>query len=614
MIEFRKMQVEGFGSIIESTKIKLNRPGVNIVIGEIGSGKTTMFSPLRWVISGKTLKGTKDPSTWKHLRPKDYKGPSVTLFFRKDGKKFELTRAIKGRKSILTLTDSKGNNLLKDNKIKNQEYIFEFLGFNDEILVNSIIFGQRMKRLIEASGPDKKKLFEEAFNASFLKEARDSSKVDLDIEKGKLYDLEQEQAILNEKHSGKHSLYVQVKTQIDNFEAQQEESRKSLQKKLKSIDIDPDFDEKKAQKRIDLIKAKLVKEQKRYYQELSDSRVAQDNLGRAERNLKKARADKKELEAELDEIEAHTKKVNNKTCQYCGSKLNNLSQAKALKKLEKRKDAIEAKLYSTETQLLDFAAELEKLRENSKNSLLSMMDTHEDNIKNYENKISSLEKKLINQRMNKERIKSVQASLMELKHKVPPAMPKGLKEELSEIADRLARNHYVMEKLQKNIENINWVYNDLLGNKGLKSYIFDTMLAKLNSLLTHYEQFIGFRVEFRVDLDSGNKDIYTICYKDGELIFYEDLSGGQKQLVDSVTTFALYELITEDKPTNLMILDEPFEGLSESASELIYELIQDKNKGNKSIFIISHNINLQHSSDKIIRVGIEEGQTKLKIL
>lgn len=614
MIEFRKMQVEGFGSIIQSTEIKLNRPGVNIVIGEIGAGKTTMFSPLRWVISGKTLKGTKDPSTWSHLRPKDYKGPSVTLTFKKDGKKYELTRAIKGRKSILTLIDKEGNNLLKDNKLKNQEFIFEFLGFNDEVLVNSIIFGQRMRRLIESSGPDKKRLFEEAFNASFLKEARDSSKVDLEIEKGKLSDLEHDQEILKEKYNGKYSLYKQAKEQIDNFETQQEEAKKNLQKKLKAIPINPDFDEKKANIRIGKLKDKKNVEQQRYYQQLSDSRTTQTNLSRVEKNLKKARADKKELEAALDEIERHTKKVNDKTCQYCGSKLNDIKQAKALKKLETKKDGIEAKLYSLETQILDFAEELEKLRETSKNSLDSMISTHEDNIKNYEKKISRLEKDIMEHKMNKERIKSIKASLIELKHKVPPAMPKGLNKELKDLKKSLSQNEEVIEGLQKSVENINWVYNDLLGNKGLKSYIFDTMLAQLNSLLTHYEQFIGFRVEFRVDLDSGNKDIYTICYKDGELIFYEDLSGGQKQLVDAVTTFALYELITSDKPTNLMILDEPFEGLSESASELIYDLIQEKNRDNKSIFIITHNLNLQHSSDKIIRVGIQNGQTKLKTL
>lgn len=617
MIKFKKLLVKGYGSIIHETKIKLDRPGVNIVIGEIGVGKTTMFSPLRWVISGKSLKGTRDVATYEHLRPKDWDGTHVTLFFQKDGEKFELTRGVKGRKQILTLTDSAGKNYLTGQKIKNQETIFEFLGLNDEVLVNSIIFGQRMKRLIESSGPDKKKLFEEAFNASFLKDGREAAKADLDIEKDNLSNLTHNQDILKEKLKGSRLLIAQVKEQRANFKKKQKEAKDNLNKKLKAIEktYDSLFDEASIVKKINKHKHTLNSIQSEYYQKLADNRSAEGKLEKAKRNHKKALADKKELEADFNEIyEKGIEVSESKKCEYCGGKLSDINHARALKRLEKTKKGIEAKLYSTETAVLEFAADVEKLTLSSKKSPMEVLDELEAKRKDYDKRIASLEKKNFNQRIAKEQIKSIKASLKELENNTPPPTPQRLILEMMETEAEVANNEIIIEQLETKIEDLNWVYNDLLGNKGLKSYIFDTMLLNLNNLLVYYEQFIGFRVEFKVDLDSGNKDIYTVCYRDGHLAYYEDLSGGQKQLVDAVTTFALYELIAQDKPTNLMILDEPFDGLSETASELIFELIQDKNKGDKSIFIITHNLSLQNSSDKVIRVGFDNGHTKLKIL
>lgn len=617
MIKFKKMMVEGYGSIISPTKIKLNRPGVNLVIGETGAGKTTLFSPLRWVISGKSLKGTKDVKTWPWMQPEGYKGPSVTLFLEKDGKKYELHRSSKGRKELLTLKDEEGKNLLNDRKKNNQDKIFEFLGFNDEVLVHSIIFGQRMKRLIESSGPDKKKLFEEAFNASFLKDARDSSKADLDMERAELNRVEREMALLTEKIYGKEALLDRVKEERKSFKKNQKEKKNNLLIKLKNAqkEHDPSIEEGLLEVRIKNLKRRVDETNKKYYQELSDSRQKDSKLERARKNLKKAKSDKEALEWELNKVSNSISSLNaDGKCPSCGGKLSDIKKAKSLKELNRSWEGIDKKLYSLETQILEFAAEVEKLEKSSKKSSKRLIDQLEKDKKNYEKKIATLEKKIFNNRIADERIKSIKASLYELEQNTPPPIPQNLVYELEDLNNGYDGYEKIREELKESVEDLNWVYNDLLGNKGLKSYIFDSMLESLNNLLVYYEQFIGFQVEFKVDLESGNKDIYTVCYKDGEMIFYEDLSGGQKQLVDAVTTFALYDLVSEDKPTNLMIMDEPFEGLSESASEIIYDLIQDKNKDDKSIFIITHNINLQNSSDKVIRVGAVNGETKLKIL
>lgn len=48
-----------------------------------GKGKSTILSALVWAIYGKNLKGVSEVNTWKQVRPKDYKGTKVQVYFQK---------------------------------------------------------------------------------------------------------------------------------------------------------------------------------------------------------------------------------------------------------------------------------------------------------------------------------------------------------------------------------------------------------------------------------------------------------------------------------------------------------------------------------------------------
>jgi DNA repair exonuclease SbcCD ATPase subunit len=169
------------------------------------------------------------------------------------------------------------------------------------------------------------------------------------------------------------------------------------------------------------------------------------------------------------------------------------------------------------------------------------------------------------------------------------------------------------KELKIQIDNLKWAINDALGNKGLKAYIFDSMLQELNNLLKYYEQFIGYRIEFNVDLDSANKDIYTLCYIDKHQCLYEELSGAQAQLVDIATSFALNDLVTQGRPMNIMVFDEVMDNLDEENEDIVYDLITNKSL-TTTIFLITHSLAYQNASTKIIRMGYNKklGQTLYK--
>ena len=179
MIEFNKIYIEGFCSIT-SLEMPLNTQKITIVRGPNGYGKSNFLSAIVWALYGNNLKGISDVNTWKKFRTKDYKGTKIELYFKPgDGKIHKIIRCLEYKGEV---EGAKGNNRLiylidaepvKDKtKVQIQALIDKNLGMSYNLFINSIMFGQGMKRLIQESGSDKKNLFEEIFSLNYITKAK----------------------------------------------------------------------------------------------------------------------------------------------------------------------------------------------------------------------------------------------------------------------------------------------------------------------------------------------------------------------------------------------------------------------------------------------------------
>jgi DNA repair exonuclease SbcCD ATPase subunit len=93
------------------------------------------------------------------------------------------------------------------------------------------------------------------------------------------------------------------------------------------------------------------------------------------------------------------------------------------------------------------------------------------------------------------------------------------------------------------------------------------------------------------------------------MIPYEDLSGGQSQLIHVAIAFAISDVVDGENGCNLLILDEIFEHLSSENVDLISELIMMKSQ-NKSVHLITHLEKFNPVNSRIIRLGLVKGKTK----
>jgi DNA repair exonuclease SbcCD ATPase subunit len=85
---------------------------------------------------------------------------------------------------------------------------------------------------------------------------------------------------------------------------------------------------------------------------------------------------------------------------------------------------------------------------------------------------------------------------------------------------------------------------------------------------------------------------------------YRGLSGGEKKRVDFCICLGFQELVRgRARPINILLFDEPFEGLDEVGIEGVVEVLQETRSGpNQVVFVISHQEEMRAHFDEEMRV------------
>ena len=257
-------------------------------------------------------------------------------------------------------------------------------------------------------------------------------------------------------------------------------------------------------------------------------------------------------------------------------------------------------------------------------ALLKVMDSFED-MDNYRLKLDSLNEKLKkleieDVKYNKyqsdlrdidDDLESVKDQLDKLKNEKLKVLSPKYKADIENIRGRLRKVDEDYHNKELELVDYNWLIEDPLGNNGIKAYLFDSSLDFLNVELSKYAEILGFRISFEIDLSSTRKEFCTLIERDGRIIDYDELSGGEKQLVDISMAFAMNQALTISKGINIAFLDELFESLSSDNIELVIQLVREVYR-DKTLFLISHHDSLPFSNVKILEVEKRNGLSYYK--
>ena len=566
MIQFGNIIIEGFCSI-PYLELNLGSKGITVIRGATGEGKTTILSALVWGAYGKNLKGKSDVNTWEKYRPKNYNGTKVEIYFGKDGKTHKITRCLKYKGEV---NGAKGKDRLiyeidavevsEKNKGEIQALINADLGMSYSLFMNSILFGQGMKRLIQESSSDKKDLFEEIFELEYISKARD-------IAKDYYTEALREYNEISQKYSSSKEKKQSIQRMLDDLKKQANHVKNDLSSRVKVLE-----------KKLSLL-AKAKKEN-----ELKET-VTYKN--RIEQRIQEARDNQKEL---LNKINDAKKKTRVSLEEFIGVIIKLLKRGdikNSLKRLMEVKKAF---------------GDIERLQD--KCSKLA------DKISNYRDKLEELrdqeyEANKVQRDIDLTHVE-IKKLLSEKRAGVNLGLIKKYKTQLSTISDKLQSIESEMEEKRAKVDNYKWVMDDPLGNRGIKAFLFESSLDILNETLESYSEVLGFSILFYVDIQGVKKDFNTQIIMDGIEVSYEELSGGQKTLVNIAMAFAMNEVMTKAKGINIAFLDEVFENLSSEYVDLVIGLIRKIYK-DKTLYLISHQESLPIPNARVLTVTRERG-------
>lgn len=570
MLTFTTMNVVGFCSI-ENLHIPLNPSCTILIKAPNGKGKSTILSALVWAIYGKNLKGVSEVTTWEKVRPKDYQGVMVEVFFQKGEHIYKIIRC---QKCNIVLEDgAKGKDrliLMKDNEVVNvkgknklQDAINAELGLSYTLFMNSIMFGQGIKRLIQESNSDKKKIFEEVFDLEFLNIAKGIAMQDKNNLLAQANEVEHQSALLKKELEANKEAYFDLRDREKGFKEKIKSERRELKKD-----------------REDLTK-QLIKKQ----QQLKDE---------VEKSLKV------KIKKHTDYVDVLKSKIKYNRI------VSGVSLPDFVKKLKIQLDKGHYKRAKESVDIIYKAIiNSDKLQEEYEDALGRL-----DELRTTNEKYKRLQKECDDIASD---IADIDEELEKLKQEKLKVMSPKYKEKLKEIRKTLRRVDEDYHNKELELENYNWLINDPLGNNGIKAYLFDSSLDMLNRTLDKYSQVLGFRIEFNIDLGTARKEFFTLIERDGQIIDYNELSGGERQLCNVAMAFAMNESLTASKGINLAFLDEVFESLSSDNVEVVTSLIRHT-FANKTLFLITHLDSLPLSNTKILQVEKVNGLSRYQLL
>lgn len=532
MIEFKKIIIEGFCSI-GTLELPLNNNGITIIKGANGLGKTTIFSALVWVLYGKTLKGISDVNLWKKFRTKDYKGTKVEIYFESNNSIHKIIRCqnytedvdgAKGGSRLIYLIDAE--QVKEKGKLKLQSLIEKNLGMSYNLFINSVMFGQGMKRLIQESGSDKKQLFEEIFELNYISKARK-------IAQDKYNELRVELDGLMEKLESNQNYIDSILSDLNYTKSKRDNFKSELANKVKSY------------------KDKII---------LSTKRV--DELA-----LKTNKVDINQHNKTIEDIKRKITLYQNKV-----SDLKKLQKVPLQDLVNEVIELLENKEYT------ESISKLKTIRDSfsSSESYILRISKLQNKLTNEIESKNSLEKTILTLKYAKEEVKSLESRLKELKSQNPDfeSVINKQSKKLENYKKSISQIKSQIQELEKQVNLYKWAYSEPFGNNGIKAFIFESSLSELNNLLSSYSEVLGFNIKFMVDLNSSRKDFVVNINLEGVEVFYEELSGGQKQLVNLAMALAMNQIITQSKGVNIAFLDEVFESLSYDNIEVVIGLIK----------------------------------------
>ena len=545
MIIFKQVSWKNFLSTGDNpTTVFFDRSPTTLIIGENGSGKSTVLDALTFGLFGKPFRGINKSQLINTINEK---GLLVEIDFSIGKKQFKIRRGVKPN-----LFEIIQNGKLLDqtaNVRDYQEYLEKvILKLNYKSFTQIVVLGSStFEPFMQLKQSDRRTIVEDLLDIRIFSTMNGILKQKNSELKNDMGTLEIEKGLYNQK----------IKIQQDYIEKLNEDSDSIISQKEKEI---KQFESKRkiATGTLASLNSEIGTLGKKILNEDSEKKKSSEyEKVQSQIELKLHNAEK-----ELEFYE------NNSTCSTCKQVIDDEFKKEKLidisKKIDDKKDGLDklqTEIDSLENTLKEYRKIGEKLVEKHKEIVViqSKIDSFGDNIERTQKEINSFK--------DKKKVDNSQEDEL-----------KTLKENLEECLQ-----DYAKLSEQKTIHG--YAY-ELLRDSGIKTKIIRQYVPIINKYVNRYLNELDFLINFSID-ENFNETIQS-QYRDE--FSYSSFSEGEKMRIDLALLFTwrMVAKLKNSVNTNLLILDEVFDSsLDADGTDAFLKILNTLDK-NTNVFVISH--------------------------
>ena len=544
MIIFKKVRWTNFLSTGNNpVEILLDKSTTSLIIGENGSGKSTILDALCFALYGKPFRNINKPQL---INSTNERGTLVELEFSIGNNYYQVTRGIKPN-----IFEIKCNQKLinQDSHSRDyQEYLektilqFNYKSFTQVVILGSASFTPFMQLKLT----DRRTIIESLLDIqifslmnNLLKERVSENKNEIDglaIQKDKVnhqIDVQNEYITSLEKDNQKLIEENQKKIddsniQIETYNKDNEIIQQSTNSLIESVKDSNKINARK--KKLDILKEKV-----------------QDSI--------------QSKEHEIHFYEENT------DCPTCKQSIDELFRSEQIKTKKNKVDDQQSGLKELITELETTQIKIDEI------------SIQLEQISEFQSKISK----------NTNSILGIQKYIEKIREELSKLSQTGnIKEQRKKLADYQNNLNKYEEEVKGlfTVKEVHEIATSLLKDGGIKSRIIKTYLPIINTYIQRNLTALDFYVSFNLD-ENFNETIKSRFRDD---FTYSSFSEGEKMRIDLALLFAWRQVakIKNSMNTNLLILDEVFDSsLDAAGTDEFLKLINGLDK-NINTFVISH--------------------------
>ena len=609
-IVFNNIKISNFMSI-GSAEVDLSANGFTLVKGinknlndsasSNGSGKSSIWEAISWVLTGDTIRGCKNVT---NCNGDD--GALVELNCIIDGNEYIISRSkdhskLKSSLSIYINGENKSGKGIRDSEKLLSQYLPDL---TSSLIGSVIILGQGLPQKFTNNTPSgRKEVLEKLSQSDFM--------ID-DIK----YRLNNRIGYFNNQLNTLNNSNIELTTKQTILE----NSINNLNSKLNTVE-DVDFIRESIagkQTECDKLSNEIDDLNKRYFEvltefnkigEQSNKAIQDSNAGHADiiykhrSKIEELWNKKTSMEVSISTLEAEiVKKESIKdVCPTCGQKLigvvkpDTTEDKNKLKSLlaerQKLNDEYDNAISQRDAELSDYDAksveiinqikmQLSKLNDDMQNISSKNLGKQSEKVK-IESEIKSLNDKIdfiINRKSEIE--KEI------VNHQT----------ELDAISKNILYNNHEIDTINLHLSVLNKM--NTLVKREFRGYLLSSVISFLDNKAKLYCNDVFGHSYISFELDGNN---VSISFNKKE---YEQLSGGEKQKVDVIIQLAIRDMLCRylNFSSNIFVFDEIFDNVDEAGSEKILNLLSTRLNDVTSIYIVTHHSSIQIPVDREITV------------